>query len=455
MNSNHTALLRSITQGVWYVDQASVDTYLPLAIKVLKGEDTSMSSIRQPLSFFRTSGDVYEKILLPQGSSVIGLTKNNTATALSDSEQEELVAVYPLQGIITKYDQNCGPDGVLTLLENMKAMDRDSRVIAHVLDIDSGGGEASIIDTISAEINRLEKPVISYFNSVAASAAYYIASATQEIYASEATDLVGSIGTMVTFADFTEMYKKEGIKIHEVYADQSTLKNKDFKNAKKGNYDDIKKNMLNPYAEAFISAVKKYRPQLEDETAFKGAIFTANQAVANGMIDGIKSFSAVIERAVQLGRNQKIGNSSLKTTTHMEFTKLQAALGIDTSIEMQDGFASFSQEQMEVIEAALPEPVIASTEKPSLKAAEEVPAENPALTAIQAQITQMTDLIGKQQAAIESLSTKATTSQTAVNASGELIDDSSSPELSSARKALADFNKACEVAAQTGDYPFS
>jgi protease-4 len=83
-----------------------------------------------------------------------------------------------------------------------------------VLRINSPGGSALASDMIWREVMALrkEKPVIASLGSVAASGAYYIASAADEIYA-EASTLTGSIGIYYGKADLSGLLGKIGVDV--------------------------------------------------------------------------------------------------------------------------------------------------------------------------------------------------------------------------------------------------
>lgn len=271
------------------------------------------------------------------------------------------VAVHQVKGVVMKDDQYCGPSGTETLMRNMLKADRHPNITAHLMEMDSGGGEGTNIETVARLIRQdLKKPVVAWYNGVAASAAYYMAVAADEIYASEETDIVGSIGTMISFADFRGFWEAQGVKIHEVYADQSTLKNKDFRDAMEGNYELLKSKLLNPYAERFIKTVKEFRPQIQDNgEVFKGQIFMTKEARKAGMIDGMKSFEGAVQRAMQLGkkaetagsRNAAMNRQQANINSMKNFQRISAVLGY--TLEMSEGGAFLQEAELERLERNL------------------------------------------------------------------------------------------------------
>lgn len=318
-------LLRTILSSVWMIDATTLRASAPLVVRLMKGESVSFQDGEKDVRPFalwqRSNVRYYNYNDAPPGS----------------------VAVHPIIGTITKYDQYCGPSGTETLMKEMSKADNHKNIGAHLMEIESGGGEATNIETVARFIkNEIKKPVIAWYNGVAASAAYYIAAAADEIYASEDTDMVGSIGTLISFADFTQFFEEQGIKIHEVYADQSSLKNLDFKKALEGDYDLLKKNLLNPYAQAFIDTVKEFRPQITKSEVYKGEIYLTKDAINIGLIDGKKTWEEASGRALMLAQNFHNQN-----TANMSIKKINALLGYD--IEIHNGGAFLQATELDMI----------------------------------------------------------------------------------------------------------
>jgi len=90
-----------------------------------------------------------------------------------------------------------------------KYCDNDS-VKAIVLRIDSPGGSVGSVQEIYKEISKLRKPVVTSMGAVAASGGYYIASASDWIFANPGT-VTGSIGVVMRFIKAKELSEKIGI----------------------------------------------------------------------------------------------------------------------------------------------------------------------------------------------------------------------------------------------------
>lgn len=226
-----------------------------------------------------------------------------------DTEQKRVV-VLPVKGVMLKYGTLCtyGMDEIAHYIRHFAAKENVSGI---VLDIDTGGGACNAVPPLLDAINytkSLNKPIVSAIDS-AYSAGYWTAAATDRIFLDNDTvSGTGSIGVMISYLDPIPYYEKEGAKYHEVYADQSTDKNKPFREFLNGEYDLIRKEMLNPLADKFHAAVKSGRPNLQHEAegVLTGATFDAEQSIKLGLADQLGGLKAAIDYVnVQYWTNHK------------------------------------------------------------------------------------------------------------------------------------------------------
>lgn len=309
------------------VDAATLKAATPLVAKMIKGESVSFNDLdidRRPYALWQRDDFRYYNY--------------NDAPPQS-------VAVHTVIGTITKYGF-CG-GGTEGLMQQMKEADDHKNISAHLIEIDSGGGEATNIESVARFIkNDIKKPIVAWYNGTCASAAYYIAAAADEVFSSEPTDIVGSIGTYIGFQDLKGYFELNGITIHEIYADQSTLKNIDFKEALNGNYDPIKEGLLNPYAQTFINTISEFR-NITDEDAFKGKVYMTNEAIEIGLIDGMKTWDEAANHARELGQQFVQSQNSLSMT----YPRIEAVIG--TTFEVHDGGVFLNESQLELIERSI------------------------------------------------------------------------------------------------------
>ena len=279
-------ILVDILSSVWLLDKEQAGAYSSILYSLLKGdpiseEDSSIAREKSRPFIFGTSAEVERMSLsneqIPKGS----------------------IAVIPIRSEIIKYDQPCGPRGTMSIMSDIQSADNNSNISSILLVIDSPGGQVTGTDLLVEAIGATSKPIVAFVEGVAASAAYWIASAADKIIASSTLDRIGSIGTMLFFADLKPFYEKEGVKFHEFYATASTDKNKDFNQILDGIYEPYQKSTLDKINNKFTSDVKANRPDLDDST-LTGKMYFAQDAITNGLIDQIGSISDAIQSCIEL-----------------------------------------------------------------------------------------------------------------------------------------------------------
>ena len=197
------------------------------------------------------------------------------------------------------------------LERNLLDAEENPQIVAHLLHVNSPGGEAYYLDRLGETMDQCKKPIIAIIEE-ACSAAYNIVCHAQVIYATTKFDLVGCIGTMVSFYDFSEFYAKMGIKRIEAKADGSDLKNKTVEELIDGKPRKFIESVLNPMNEAFIATVRAHRPALakvaDDHPSLRGETFFTDEAIKIGLLDGRTTFGEAAAEAVRRGK--EVANSS-------------------------------------------------------------------------------------------------------------------------------------------------
>ncbi|WP_343206231.1 S49 family peptidase [Bacteroides sp. An19] len=218
---------------------------------------------------------------------------------------EGSTAVIPLRGTMLKYGTMCsyGTTEIASVIREAAASKNISSI---VLDIDSGGGSVDAIAPLADAIRQAQsarKAVVASC-SLCASAAYYVASYCNEILADNDIDAeFGSIGVMMSFADYAKYYENEGIKVHTIYSNLSDYKNAPFEAAKKGEYAKIRDEELDPLARDFQENVKRNRGarlKADTEGVLRGRMFYARDAVRTGLADAVGTLAQAAERSREL-----------------------------------------------------------------------------------------------------------------------------------------------------------
>lgn len=179
------------------------------------------------------------------------------------------------------------------LIESIEKATKDDSVKGVLLVIDSPGGLVSDSHKIYHRLKLLsdKKPVYVAFQGIAASGGYYVAMGAGpkgKIYA-EPTTWTGSIGVIIPHYNVSELADKVGVS-------SDSLKTGPFKDAlnplkemtpdEKAVWEEILKDAF----DRFVQVIDTGRDNLDDAAIRKlatGQVYTAPQALANGLVDVI------------------------------------------------------------------------------------------------------------------------------------------------------------------------
>lgn len=207
------------------------------------------------------------------------------------------------------------PASADNIIKGLEEAFEQKNLQALVLRINSPGGSPVQAAQIYKEIRYLRKknPKIKIYalcGDLCASAAYYIASASEDIYA-DPSSLVGSIGVVMNGFGFVDTLNKLGIERrlltsgeHKGFLDPFSQQKPEEK--------EIAIQMMNDIHEQFIDAVKQGRGQrLKSDTQdlFSGLVWTGKEALNLGLIDG---FADIFSLSRDLFKNNNIVDYTVK-----------------------------------------------------------------------------------------------------------------------------------------------
>ncbi|MFV2060660.1 MAG: S49 family peptidase [Gammaproteobacteria bacterium] len=226
------------------------------------------------------------------------LSKNDSMAKLGKDGPH--TALINIQGVISSSTEANADNIISGLREAFK--NKNTKGI--ILRINSPGGSPVQSGYINDEIHRLREknkdiPVYAVIVDVCASGGYYIASAADKIYADKAS-IVGSIGVLMNGFGFVDTMKKIGVerRLYTAGANKGFLD--PFTPAKKEDIKHIEK-MLGSIHQQFINVVKKGRgDRLKDSpNLYSGYVWTGEQSVAMGLVDGLGSSSYVAREIIK------------------------------------------------------------------------------------------------------------------------------------------------------------
>lgn len=219
------------------------------------------------------------------------------------ASRQQNVAVIPIRGIVAHranlVADICGPGSTSTemLDQVIRSAAADPDVRSIVLDVDSPGGSVYGVQELAATIMeaRASKPIAAVANAVAASAAYWIASAAHEVFVTPSGE-VGSIGVLAVHTDTSRADDAEGkvttvISAGKYKAEGIGPLTDDAKAYMQGRVDD--------YYTAFVRGVARQRNVSVDKVRRgygEGRVLGAQDALAEGMVDGVATLAEVVGR---------------------------------------------------------------------------------------------------------------------------------------------------------------
>lgn len=215
-------------------------------------------------------------------------------------EDRPKVAVIRLSGIIadSRRRNTISYPRYAKLIE--KAFEK-SGVVAVALAINSPGGSAGQSALVAGLIRQMAEekdiPVYAFVEDIAASGGYWLACASDEIYA-QSVSLVGSIGVISAGFGLDQFIERHGIsrRLHTAGRDKSLLdpflpeKSEDVERLQA-----IQKDLHN----IFIDWVRERRGHMlkaADRTIFEGRIWTAQTALELGLIDGLRDMRSFMQQ---------------------------------------------------------------------------------------------------------------------------------------------------------------
>ncbi|ASP39883.1 S49 family peptidase [Bacterioplanes sanyensis] len=222
---------------------------------------------------------------------------------------DSYAAVIEVNGPIAA-DQDASAD---LIVGSLRSAFKDEAALGVILRINSPGGSPVQSGYVYDEIKRLKEtrpdfPVYAVIMDIGASGAYYIAAAADEIYADKAS-LVGSIGVVGSGFGFVDAMEKLGVERrlytageHKGFLDPFSPENPEER--------EFWGSVLNVTHQQFINQVKAGRGDrlASDPDLFSGLVWSGEQALELGLIDGLASSSQVAR--------DKLGTEELVNFTH-------------------------------------------------------------------------------------------------------------------------------------------
>lgn len=375
MNKN----LHTLLAGPLYINEMYGASLVPSIYRTLIGNTVEEKSIEQLMS---------EKQSATENTSV-----NSSANK---------VVVVDFNQPVLKFDYGFWL-GTKTYTKILNQLANDDTVAGVVLNIDSGGGQVYGTPEFFDYILNYPKPIVAYTDGYMCSGAYYMAAATQRIFANKRADAIGSIGAYATIVDSNGIWEHFGAKVHTIYATKSTEKNSEYREViDNSNYEPYIKNQLDPIVETFVTDMKFVRSQISEE-CFKGGTWNGEQSVEMGLVDETGTIQDAINYVFELSidsKNQK-PNTNMNTKS---LPKVEAVLSLEAPLALNENGSFLNEEQLDTIEARLE---TLETENSTLQTQidDANTAHQTAIDAVNAQLTEATNTATATETSVDAIMT--------------------------------------------------
>jgi protease-4 len=228
-------------------------------------------------------------------------------TVQEDDGYRGKIALIDVEGVLTSESResllSSKESQVVALVQKLKIAEADADVKAVVLRIDSPGGDVTTSDVLYNEIaafkRRKNVPVVAAFMGVAASGAYYLASAADTIVA-HPTTITGSIGVIAFHFSLSGLLEKIGVKATALKSGASKDSGSPFRDLTDADRR-IFEQLIGQFYDRFVGVVAEGRKgKLSPEQVrglADGRIFTAAQALEAKLVDRVGYLQDAIAEA--------------------------------------------------------------------------------------------------------------------------------------------------------------
>src|SRR5580693_8612936 len=222
--------------------------------------------------------------------SLVYLTLHAGTNEATFSGFGDRIGVVDLEGVILSPQPVVG---------QLKKFADDSSIKAIIIHVNSPGGGVAASEEIYREVKRIrsekKKKIVVSIETVGASGAYYVASASDKIYA-DSGSIVGSIGVIAEWMNYGDLLK--WAKLKNVVIKTGEFKDtgnpaRDLTPAEQAYMQDLINNMFGQ----FVKAVADGRGlKFDDVKAIaNGKVWTGEQAKSMNLIDGVGDFETAVD----------------------------------------------------------------------------------------------------------------------------------------------------------------
>ncbi|MBN2367729.1 signal peptide peptidase SppA [Candidatus Woesearchaeota archaeon] len=207
------------------------------------------------------------------------------------------IAIIPIQGAIT----TTGSSGFGTdisssdsIMRSLDKADQNPNIKAIILEINSPGGSGVAADEIGQKIKSINKTTVAVIRDMGASAAYWIASASDHIVANRMS-ITGSIGVIGSYLDFSGLMNRYNVTYQRYVSGEFKDMGSPYKEPSEAERE-LYQQIIDKMKKFFVDEVAMNRNlSVEDvQKMANGQIFLGIEAKELGLVDELGTMQDAI-----------------------------------------------------------------------------------------------------------------------------------------------------------------
>ena len=234
-----------------------------------------------------------------------------------EGTDKDKILILSIDGVISEtptgasiFGGGGGESTVSAIINDLIKASFDKDIKGVILKVNSPGGTVTGSDLIYRELMKYKVstgiPIVALFMDKAASGGYYVAMAADKIV-SLPTSVTGSVGVILSGFNVKEGLDKLGVKDQSITSGQNKAIGSPFLEMKPEQKMILQSIVSNLY-ERFFSIVKLNRQNVPEQKLREicdGRIFTADQALKEGMIDKVGYIEDTIMELMKMEKYSK------------------------------------------------------------------------------------------------------------------------------------------------------
>jgi signal peptide peptidase SppA len=240
---------------------------------------------------------------------LVDLMRLGTSREISEVEAKVTgdLGMISVQGVISY-------GNTIEITQELDRFMQSSAISTILIAIDSPGGTLPGVPELADTIHRAGKvkKIVAVASPLAASAAYWIASAATELYAVPSAE-VGSVGVYLVHVCLEELLKKEGVDVSLISSSPEKVEGNPFRALTQEGKDYLQ-SQVNKVSDDFVSALSLYRGVSVEhvrKTFGGGRLVDANEALKNRMIDFVATPEKIAEKLAGVANTKNRAKAKL------------------------------------------------------------------------------------------------------------------------------------------------